>query len=201
MNNNYTYIVASIPVLSPSFKPEGGSTASVLEWIKSQLGGKDRQALDFVCSGFTPANLCEEFYRKAFAAKDVFTRSYFAADLALRNAKVEYLNKALDRPEGKDVMHIENAPESPDSKKIAAIFQVNNLLERERAIDDYLWAKTDEITLMMNFRLENILAIAAKLCIIERWLALDEEEGRKLLAKLVKDIRGNYGDINFETIK
>lgn len=201
MNSNYTYIIASIPALTPQYRPDGGSTKALVDWIKSQLGAKDAAKVDFVCSGFASENLTEDFYAKAFAAKDAFTGRFFAADMALRNAKVNYLNTELERPAGKDVMEIAGAPQVEGRERIDAIFTGSNLLERERAIDDFLWNTASEITLMMNFRLENILAIVAKLCIIQRWLALDEEAGRELLAKLVGDIRGSYGEIKFETIR
>lgn len=173
----------------------------MVEWIKSQLGKKDSAKLDFVRKGFMPEQLTEEFYRQALKADDRFTREFFAADLALRNAKVRYLNRALERPQDTDVMHIAEAPQPDRQDVIDAIFAGGNLLERERAIDNYLWNRIDEITVMMNFRLENILAIVAKLCIVERWLALDEKAGRELLGKLVGDIRGSYGDINYENFK
>lgn len=201
MSNNYTYIIASIPVLSPSFKAEGGSVRPMLEWIESQLDSKDRERVELVCRGFRPDALTEEFYKEAFSTKDGFTKEFFAADLALRNAKVAYLNKALERPETQDVMNVENAPAMEADPAIKKIFQTGNLLERERAIDDYLWSKADEITVMSNFKLADILAICAKLCIIERWLSLDQETGRELLSQLVGGIRGSYGTINFENFR
>lgn len=201
VNNNYTYIVASIPVLSPSYKPDGGSVMPVVDWIKSQLSEKDRASVDFVCDGFDSAKLDESFYRKAFSSRDGFTKEFFAADLQLRNAKVKYLNTALERPANQDVMEIEDAPEVASAARIDKIFTGDNLLEREKAIDNFLWETADQITLMMNFKLANILAITAKLCIIERWLALDEKAGRELLSQLVTGIRGTYGNINFEQFR
>lgn len=201
VNNNYTYIVASIPVLSTDYKPDGGSVMPVVDWIRGQLSEKDRACVDFVCNGFKSESLTEEFYRSALGKRDGFTREFFAADLQLRNAKVKYLNKALERPENQDVMIIEDAPEVASAARINKIFTGDNLLERERAIDNFLWDTADDITLMMNFKLANILAITAKLCIIERWLALDEKAGRELLSQLVTGIRGTYGNINFEQFR
>lgn len=200
MGGNYTYIVASIPVLSPEFKPDGGSCTGTLEWIDSQLGKADRQTLRMLRDGFDREKLTEEFYRTALQSKNKFIRSFFAADLNLRNAKVAYLNKALGREDGTDVIALP-CPESTDSALIAGIFAQKDLLERERAIDNYLWQKADELTLFEYFSLDKILAIAAKLCIIERWLALDETTGRQMLRTLVHDVRGSYGNIEFETLK
>ncbi len=201
MNNNYTYIIASIPALTPDWKVEGGSVVPIIEWIKGQLSAKDAAAVDFVCSGFDSKNLCEDFYRNAFKARDGFTSEFFAQDLALRNAKVQYLNRALGREENMDVMNIEDAPVGDSAASLAKIFAGGNLLEREKAIDDFLWNKADEITVMLNFKLANILAIVTKLCIIERWLSLDENTGRELLRELVTGIRGTYGIIKFEQFR
>lgn len=200
MSGNYTYIVASIPVLNPEFKPDGGSCTGMLEWIDSQLGTADRQTLRVLRDGFDREKLTEEFYNAALTSKNKFIRGFFAADLNLRNAKVAYLNKALGREDGTDVIALP-CPESMDSARIAGIFAQKDLLERERAIDNYLWQKADELTLFEYFSLDKILAIAAKLCIIERWLALDETTGRQMLRTLVHDVRGSYGKIEFETLK
>lgn len=201
MNNNYTYIVASIPVLSPDFKPEGGSCKAILDWIGSQLGASDRGKLELLVRGFDREKLTEEFYTLALGSRSKFIKGFFAADLNLRNAKVEYLNKALGREEGTDIMTIPSCPATEDKAQIQAIFAQDNLLGREKAIDDYLWSKADSLTIFEYFSLDKILAIAAKLCIIERWLALDEATGREMLRTLVHDVRGSYGNIEFETLK
>ncbi len=173
----------------------------VIEWIESQLDKKDREAVGFLRSGFVAENLDAEFYGKAFRTKDGFTAPFFAADLALRNAKAAYLNRSLGREEGMDIITAADAPQTENSARIGQIFAGTNLLERERAIDNFLWETADGITLMMNFKLGNILAIVAKLCIIERWLALDENTGRELLGRLVTGIRGTYGEIKFEQFR
>ena len=202
MNNNYTYIIASLPVLSPDYRPaEGGDCSGVIEWIKSQLDAKDAARADFVVKGFTPGCLDEEFYLLALKEKNRFIREFFTADLRLRNAKVAYLNSSLGRKEGTDVITIEGLPEDCDAQKVRALFGNPDLLGREKSVDDYLWKKADSIVLLENFTLDNVLALVAKLCIIQRWMALDETTGRQLLRRLVGDVRGTYGKIEFETIK
>ena len=51
--------------------------------------------------------------------------------------------------------------------------------------------KIDELTGMQVFSLDVILGFVAKLHIIDRWLRLDPESGRKLFAQLVDEIRNN----------
>lgn len=202
MIRNYTYIVASMPALSPDWRPEPGRCRAMLEWIKSQLSPDDAGIVEYVEQGFRQDDMPkEDFYRKAAVHRNRFVRSFFTADMYLKNAKVEYLNRTLGRPDGQDVLHIEDAGENTDRDRTEAIFRNTDLLSREREIDGYLWEKADEFSLFEYFSLDNILAIAAKLCIIERWASLDYETGRKLLRQLVKEVRGTYGKIEFHTFR
>lgn len=199
MGGNYTYIIASLPALTTEYKPSHKDGCNgLIDWILSQLDGKDADKARLVREGFNPGSLDGDFYRKAFASGNDFIRAFFTRDLNIRNAKVEYLNKALERPAGTDVLQIEGVPEDNGQQAVAAIFKGDDLLERERAIDNSLWAVCDEVTLFKYFTLDNVLAIVAKLCIINRWLSLDEEAGRQMLRRLIEGVRGSYGNIEFE---
>lgn len=189
-----------MPFLTPDFRPEGGDCSQTLTWIESQLDVKDRQQAMFVESGFRGENLCREFYLKAFSSKSKFVREFFGADLRLRNAKVRYLNAAIGRPDDKDTIIIDDAPQADDGALLKQIFAPGkDLLERERMMDGFLWDAADDLTRMSSFTLDNVLAICAKLCIINRWLTLDEQTGKEMLRRLVGDLRGTYGKIEFQT--
>lgn len=200
MNNNYTYIISSIPALSREFKPGEGSCAPMLEWIRTQLGDDDIRKMDIVTDGFVPERLTEEFYRKAFGSGNRFIKTFFAADLALRNAKAEYLNVSLGRASGTDTIDLDTVYEDAEGK-LAGIFAIEDLLERERAIDGFLWDTAEQSIVLEGFTLNRVLAIAAELCIVERWLALDRDEGQRLLHELVGSVRGTYGKIEFNSLK
>lgn len=200
MGGNYTYIIASLPVLSPAWVPSEGSCKTTLEWISSQLDATDRKMMELVMDGFVPAKLDAGFYRTALASRNRFTREYFTADLAVRNAKVNYLNSELGRPAGTDTVDA-GAGEYADQAAVDAIFRTEGLLEREKAIDNYLWAKAEQITLFDYFNMDRLLALTVELCIIERWLALDPETGRRMLASMTEKVRGTYGKIDFDNIK
>lgn len=194
MNGNYTYIIASIPVLSPDFKPREGDCRKSIEWIGSQLSGRDLSGMETVTDGFRQEKLTKEFYAKALKDSNGFIRKFFTADLHLRNAKAAYLNRELGRPESRDTIDMEAAGENPDAEKMASIFTGNDLLGREKAIDSYLWEKADELTQFAPLSLDKVYSTVVKLCIIDRWLSLDQETGREMLRKLTEDMRGGYGD-------
>ena len=185
--NNYEYIIASLPVLDLQ-KTEALDADAVFEEIRSQLGKKDTAIFDFLLGAWQEENLTEEYYRRALASPDRFIREYFLYDLVLRNAKVEYLNVRLGRPEGKDIMEIEH-PECDRKGEIEAALAVQDLLERERLLDNLVWDRVEELTVSDIFDLDLILAFAVKLKTVQRWLKLDPERGRELFRRLANELK------------
>lgn len=184
--NNYEYIIASLPVLQQdNFAVD---CEAVIGEIKGQLNRQDNEVMDFLLDGWNEETLDRNFYEKASAHRCGFIREFFKFDLNLRNAKVEYLNKALGRPEGTDMIVLDES-EAEEEDELASLFQAKDLLERERRIDDAVWSKVDEMTVMEVFSLEVILAFTVKLKIIGRWLQLDADTGRELLRKFVFEIK------------
>ena len=126
--------------------------------------------------------------------KDHFLREYFRFDLNVRNAKVAYLNKALGRPAGTDIFM--SAPgEFEEAQKLDSVLATDDILARERGIDDLMWAKIDELTTFDYFDIDAVLGFIAKLHIVARWLKLDDETGRQMFARLVDEVRGSYTGI------
>ncbi len=190
--NNYEYIIASLPVLSADYRGPLDCEA-LMEEISSQLGKSDSACLQMLLDSWNGENLTADFYTKAAASRCRFIREFFAWDRGVRNCKVEYLNKALGRPEGQDVLVLEGRQEEEFDGRAEAMAALGgtDLLKRERALDELMWSKIDEITLMDVFSLDIILGFAAKMQIINRWLSLDEQTGREMFRRLVDEIRNN----------
>ncbi|MBO4465259.1 MAG: DUF2764 family protein [Bacteroidales bacterium] len=198
--NNYEYIVASLPVITSDFRGDL-DYAGVIAEIRSQLSKKDEAILDTLLDGFDADKLDAEFYRKALSSPDKFIRDYFTYDLDVRNTRVEFLNKALGRPEGMDIMVLDEEAEPVEfegRRQVMSVLEGSDILERERGLDNLMWEKIDEIVGLQVFTLDAILGFAAKLQIIARWLKLDPETGRELFRKLVDEIRNNKNSINNE---
>ena len=194
--NNYEYIVASLPVIASDYRGPLDTDAIISE-IRSQLSPKDEAVLDTLLKGFDSDSLDAEFYRTALASKNRFIAGYFGYDLGVRNCRVAYLNKALGRPEGQDLLVLdEDEPrEFEDLEKVNAVLEGSDILERERGLDDIMWERIDELTLMEVFTLDQILGFVAKLQIVARWLRLDPQTGRELFRQLVEEIRNNKKSI------
>ena len=191
--NNYYYIVASLPVLSHDWKPGDKTPDSIRQEIIEQCSEKDCKVIGLLESGFVDENLTADFYRTALAHKNRFIREYFRFDLNVKNAKVRYLNEALGRDPKKDVIVLdEEAPQEvfEEAAKLDTILHGNDILERERGIED--------MTTYDYFDIEAVLAFLARLHIVERWYILDEKTGREMFRKLVDEVRGTFKGVRFD---
>lgn len=194
--NNYEYIIASLPAISTDWKFTDNTPEDYLEEIKSQCSKADCEVIDFLREGLTDENLDRDFYLRAFAHKNRFIRDYFLFDLNVRNAKVRYLNTALSREKGKDVMDLPEG-EFEQAQALETIFAGNDILARERALDDLVWDKISELTIFNYFDINAILGFIAKLHIVARWYKLDERTGRERFRKLVDEVRGTFKGVNY----
>lgn len=187
--NNYEYIIASLPVLVRGSK--GLDTDSLIAQIKEQCSNRDLKKLEFLLDGYDGDKLTELFYREALGSSSRYIREFFAFDLNVRNAKVRFLNAELGRPEGKDIISLET-PEFEEKANIGSILAGQNLLARERGIDELYWKKIDRITEMEIFSLDRILGLVSKIKIIDRWVKLNEQTGRELFRKFVDEIKETH---------
>ncbi len=211
--SNFEYIISSLPYLTLDYKYEDGQGFyTVLEEIKGNLGEKDTETLDFLLDGFNAKKLDADFYASALKSPVAFIREYFRFDLNLRNAKVHYLNRVLGRPEDQDVVTGLGTGEEEDldidgyrftggefeeDLKVQNALESASLLDREQSLDDITWEKIDSLETFHYFDITAVLAYVAKLHIVDRWLALDEEKGRELFHKLVKEVKGTFKGVNY----
>ena len=211
--SNFEYIISSLPYLTADYKYEQGQGFyTVLEEIRENLGEKDTQALDFLLDGFNPKKLDADFYEQALKSSLKFIREYFRFDLNLRNAKVRYLNHALGRPDDMDILtgkgeedqegldidgYRFNGGEFEEELKVKSALDSPSLLDRERDLDDITWEKISSLETFHYFDITAVLAYVAKLHIVDRWLALDEEKGRELFHKLVQEVKGTFKGVNY----
>ena len=194
--NNYEYIIASLPVPEPD-----GGTANVealIEFIRSQCSDRDSALIARLEDGFDPQKLNYGFYSSALESRNRFLREFLRFDMLVRNTKVEYLNRVLERKEGEGIIPVpgmceeSDTPSCPDfdeKPEVMAVLEQDDILAREKGLDRLLWNKADELTRLRLFDMDVILAIVAKLLITERWNRLDPESGRELFRNLIQEIR------------
>ena len=193
--NNYEYIVASLPVIEPGSRLGSSSAANaIIDDIREQLSNKDNALVTMLLDGFDPEKLNAGFYRACLGSGSRFLREYFLFDLFLRNTKVEYLNASLGRPEGKDVLLLEELEdyEFEQKEEIVEILSGTDIIGRDKGLDMAIWEHVEEVTTMDVFDMDAILVFIARLKIIDRWDKLDPETGAELFRRLIKEIRATY---------
>ena len=193
--NNYEYIVASLPVIEPGSRLGSSSAANaIIDDIREQLRNKDNALVTMLLDGFDPEKRNAGFYRACLGSGSRFLREYFLFDLFLRNTKVEYLNASLGRPEGKDVLLLEELEdyEFEQKEEIVEILSGTDIIGREKGLDMAIWEHVEEVTTMDVFDMDAILGFIARLKIIDRWDKLDPETGAELFRRLIKEIRATY---------
>ena len=205
--NNYEYIVTSLPDITTGWKFGEKTPEDYIEEITSLCSDKDKAAIAFLLEGFDDTKLSPEFYISAITHKNSFIREYFLFDLNVRNAKVKYLNRALGRPADKDVLIFgEETPaavleavatEFEEASDLEAVFNLGDILARERGIDDLMWDKISGLTTFNYFDIQAILGFVAKLNIVARWYRLDEQTGREMFKKLVDEVRGTFKGVEY----
>ena len=192
--DNYVYIVASLPELTAGFENTSFDYASVKESITELLSEKDQQLVELLEEGFNEETLGAEFYTKAAESKNRFIREYFDFDGRLRNMKVAYLAKRLDKQGEQYLVEMPEA-DFDEGAQIQEILENADFVQREQKMDELKWEKASDIARMDYFNMNAVLAFLVKAKTVQRWAELDPVKGQEMFEKLVKEVRGTFEGI------
>ncbi|MBQ4205331.1 MAG: DUF2764 family protein [Bacteroidales bacterium] len=192
--DNYVYIVASLPDIAVSYEGAPFDYAAVKESVVELLSEKDQKLVELFEEGFDENTLGAEFYKKAAESKNRFIREYFDFDGRLRNMKVAYLAKRLDK---KGDAYLVDMPEADfeEESQIKDILANDDFVLREQKMDELKWEKASDIARMDYFNMNAILAFLVKAKTVQRWAELDKAKGEEMFRKLVKEVRGTFEGI------
>ena len=193
--DNYVYIVASLPEIAVSYEGAPFDYAAVKEDIVELLSENDQKLVELLEEGFDENTLGTEFYAKAAESKNRFIREYFDFDGRLRNMKVAYLAKRLDKQGSQYLVDMPEADFEEESQ-IKDILDNADFVLREQKMDELKWEKASDIARMDYFNMNAILAFLVKAKTVQRWAELDKTKGEEMFRKLVKEIRGTNANLD-----
>ena len=73
---------------------------------------------------------------------------------------------------------------------VAAVADEQNMVEKERKIDNIRWAELSELSTFDYFDLNAVIAYLVKANMVARWAALDAKIGREMFDRLVAELDG-----------
>lgn len=193
--DNYVYIVASLPDIAVNYEGTAFNYAAVKEDIVEFLSENDRKLVELLEEGFNEETLGAEFYKKAAESKNRFIREYFDFDGRLRNMKVAYLAKRLDKQGDQYFVDMPEADFEEESK-IKEILDNADFVQREQKMDELKWEKASDIARMDYFNMNAVLAFLVKAKTVQRWAELDPMKGQEMFEQLVKEVRGTFAGVN-----
>jgi len=198
--NNYTYIVASLPLLNDNFETDSFSYDAVKQDIVEQLSEVDIQLVETLEEGFSEESLNADYYAKTGKSKNGFIRSYFDFDARLRNMKAQYLAKRMGKQANDYIIEMPEA-EFNEEQAIHNILENSDFVTRELQMDKLKWDKANELTTFDYFNINAILAFLVKAKLVQRWSELDKKKGEAMFRQLVSEIRGSFEDLDFNNDK
>lgn len=201
----YEFLISGLPDLK---KDTLLSTEALTELLSEQLSDSDQKLWQKLMDE-------EDIVEKAESSKNGFLRDWFSFNRDLNNI----LTAAICRKHGLDLrkqIKVESESESerlgvnsvaqqilanPNAKdfgltgttplveEVLRIASIENLLERERAIDAIRQAWLEERTMFDDFGIEKVLSYWLQNEILHRWDKLTMETGQRVFRELVNDMK------------
>ena len=210
--NNYHYIIASLPLLQKGADNSSFDLDRIKEGILGQLSDKDVSIVNFFCRMMDGSTLDRDYYKSALKSRSTLTRRYSNIDRQMRNMKVRQTAKTLySEEEARNLVSryvIEEAADpyaqykepgvleadfsDEDKQVLSSVFSDNDIVSKEKRLDQYKWEKIDSLTTFDYFDIDCILAFLAKGHLVSRWMKLDAAKGKHLFRKLLDEVRGTF---------
>jgi len=204
---NYEFIIAGLPYIEPDFDNISIDYDSQVSQIISSLDDKDRRYVDWLRFGLEGDNLSPHFYRVISKNKIKFLRLYFGFDLMLRNIQAAYISRKRNVDPSpylvgeNDIVEALKKNKAPDfgitseiefAGKLLQIFEMSDILDREKALDLLRWEEAEKICVFNYFDMNVILSYILRAFILKRWRSMDKSQGEMLFRKYVEEMKNSY---------
>ncbi|PLX12590.1 MAG: hypothetical protein C0597_12890 [Marinilabiliales bacterium] len=151
--------------------------------------------------------LTEMYYKYVLKTKNKFLKQWFEFNLNLNNILIGLNCRQYDLDAEKNLISDNEITRSiiksnakdfglsvdlPYVSDIIVQAEKENLMAREKGLDQIKWEKVEEITLFDYFTIEVVLAYTIKLDLAYRWLELDEEKGREMFGKIINYLKSSF---------
>lgn len=144
------------------------------------------------------------YYAYAMKCKNKFVASWFAFNLTVNNVLVAYAARKykmevapliVGNTEVCEALRTSNArdfglsSEVDQLDRLVKISETEELVEREKKIDQLRWEWMEEATFFDYFTIERLFVFLLQLEMIERWISLDKEKGNQLFRSIIAALK------------
>lgn len=148
--------------------------------------------------------LASLYYAYAMKCKNRFVSSWFDFNLTVNNILVALTGRKYKQDvsslivgdtEVCEALRTSNArdfglgAEVDYLEQVMKIAEVNELVEREKKLDQLRWTWMEEATLFNYFTIERLFVFLLQIEMIERWLSLDKEKGNRLFRQMIATLK------------
>jgi len=152
-------------------------------------------------------HLTRLFYDYVFSFQHQFLNDWFTFEMNVTNVLIGLNCREFERDPEEELIGDNSVTEAINKSsakdfgltpildyvgQVINIADKDNLLAREKNLDQFRWEKLYELTQFQYFSIEVILAYTIKLQMIYRWMNLDEKTGRELFKKLIEELKESF---------
>ena len=172
---------------------------SFTDWYKENKGDKSIKEWENI--------LTRQYFDYMLNSSNQFLRDWYTFELNVTNILTGINCRKFDRDPEREIIgnnFVTEAIKRSSAKDfgleveleyagdVIQIAEKENLLTREKNLDQFKWNKLNELTLFNYFSIEVVLAYILKLEMIYRWMSLDENTGRKMFEKLIDELKDSF---------
>lgn len=149
-------------------------------------------------------SLSVEYFEFAQSSNNKFISKWFTLNKNIKNILAVYTSNKLGWTAEKYILgttEVENSIRRLNKNELISLDVIHNIeeilkvaniediTERERALDILRWNWLDEYNFTNIFGIENVLSYYIKLLIIERWANLNKERGSKIFRDIINELK------------
>ena len=150
--------------------------------------------------------LTSDYYSYAMRTKNSFVSAWFEFNLNLNNIqsaisarkyKIDVASTIVGDTDVCGMLRTSNARDFglgdtlPYLENIQRISEIDDLLEREKKVDQLKWNWMEDESFFNYFTVERLFVILLQLEMIERWISLDKDKGNELFRALIQGLKND----------
>ena len=150
--------------------------------------------------------LTSDYYSYAMRTKNNFVSAWFEFNLNLNNIqsaisarkyKIDVASTIVGDTDVCEMLRTSNARDFglgdtlPYLENIQRISEIDDLLEREKKVDQLKWNWMEDESFFNYFTVERLFVFLLQLEMIERWISLDKDIGNELFRALIQGLKND----------